>query len=249
VANADDPAWRRLPPFPRTVTFGLGGAGDVRAADVELTAGGSRFQLVSGEKRVPVALPLPGRFNVENALAAAAAALVADVPLDAVAERLGDVPPVPGRLEVVLAEPFTVLIDFAHTPGALRGVLGALKPLVRGRLIVVFGAGGDRDRGKRRPMAEAVAALADRVLLTSDNPRTEDPERILDDLEPGLEGVEYQRVPDRREAIRKALEMAGPADVVLLAGKGHERYQVVGTEKRPFDERLVVRECLERGAA
>ena len=148
-----------------------------------------------------------------------------------------------------MGEPYTVLIDFAHTPDALKGVLDALRPLVRGRLIVVFGAGGDRDRGKRRPMAEAVAARSDFVLLTSDNPRREDPETILDDLEVGLEGVPYERVTDRREAIGRALQIARRGDLVLLAGKGHERYQVVGTEKRPFDERVVVRDWLERGAA
>ena len=125
----------------------------------------------------------------------------------------------------------------------------ALRPLAQGRLLVLFGAGGDRDRSKRRPMAETVAARADRVFLTSDNPRTEDPEAILDDLEPGLAGVDYDRVVDRREAIRRALADARPGDVLLLAGKGHETYQIIGTEKRPFDERAVVRELLERGAA
>jgi UDP-N-acetylmuramoyl-L-alanyl-D-glutamate--2,6-diaminopimelate ligase len=216
---------------------------------VELDASGSTFQMVRGSESVPVALPLPGRFNVENALAAAAAAVVAGVPLPAVAERLATAPQIPGRLEVVVREPCTVLIDFAHTPAALAGVLDALRPLTRGRLVVLFGAGGDRDRGKRRPMAEAVAGRADHVVLTSDNPRTEDPGAILDDLEAGLEGVDYERVADRREAIQRALAGARPDDVVLLAGKGHETYQVVGTEKRPFDERGVVREWLERKGA
>ena len=249
VLNAADPAWRRLPRRARTLSFGIEMAADVRGEEVELGAGGSRFVVSYLGEGAPVDLPLPGRFNVENALAAAAAALVAGIPLGVVAERLGSVPQVPGRLEVVLSDPFVVLIDFAHTPDALEGVLDALRPLARGRLIVLFGAGGDRDRSKRRPMAETVAARADRVVLTSDNPRTEDPERILDDLESGLGGSAYVRVADRREAIRYALDMARPGDVVLLAGKGHERYQVVGTEKRPFDERVVVRECLERGAA
>jgi len=159
-------------------------------------------------------------------------------------------PQVRGRLELVVSEPFAVLIDFAHTPDALEGALGALKPLTRGRLVVLFGAGGDRDRTKRRPMAEAVRRFADVVVLTSDNPRTEDPERILDDLALGLEGVEYLRIADRRAAIRRALSLARAGDAVVLAGKGHETYQVVGREKRPFDERVVVGECLaESGAA
>lgn len=249
VLNAGDPAWQRLPARPRRITFAVEGDADVRAVDVGLRAGGSSFRLAFRGDTAAVELPLPGRFNVENALGAAAAALVAGLPLGLVAERLGSAPQVPGRLEVVIPEPYAVLIDFAHTPDALRGVLETLRPLVRGRLVVLFGAGGDRDRKKRRPMAETVAARADYVVLTSDNPRTEDPEAILDDLEAGLVGVDYERVADRREAIRRALGSARPGDVVLLAGKGHERYQIVGTERRPFDERLVVRECLGRGAA
>jgi UDP-N-acetylmuramoyl-L-alanyl-D-glutamate--2,6-diaminopimelate ligase len=157
---------------------------------------------------------------------------------------------VPGRLEAVVREPYTVLIDFAHTPDALVGALGAVRPLTPGRLIVLFGAGGDRDRTKRRPMAQAVTRFADVVVLTSDNPRTEDPEKILDDLAAGLEGFEYTRIADRRKAILHALSQARPGDTVVLAGKGHETYQIMGREKRPFDERVVVRECLaELGAA
>jgi UDP-N-acetylmuramoyl-L-alanyl-D-glutamate--2,6-diaminopimelate ligase len=249
VVNAADPAWRRLPPHARRLSFAVDGQADVKATDVTLGARGSSFRLEFRGESARVDLPLPGRFNVENALAAAAAALVAGVPLEVVAERLGTAPQVPGRLEVVVQGPYTVLIDFAHTPDALRGVLDALRPLSKGRLVVLFGAGGDRDRSKRRPMAETVAARADRVFLTSDNPRTEDPEAILDDLEVGLAGVEYERVVDRREAIRRALAGARPGDVLLLAGKGHETYQIIGTEKRPFDERAVVREFLEKGAA
>jgi UDP-N-acetylmuramoyl-L-alanyl-D-glutamate--2,6-diaminopimelate ligase len=146
----------------------------------------------------------------------------------------------------VVTSPFTVLVDFAHTPAALTSALTAVKPFTRGRLIVVFGAGGDRDRTKRRAMAEAVARVADFVVLTSDNPRTEDPERILDDLARGLGGVEHQRVTDRREAIDVALRSARPGDTVVLAGKGHETYQVIGTERRPFDERRIVAESLAR---
>jgi UDP-N-acetylmuramoyl-L-alanyl-D-glutamate--2,6-diaminopimelate ligase len=248
VLNAADPAWQRLPAHPRRVTFGVGVDADVAATEVELLPRGSRFRITFRGESARVELPLPGRFNVENALGAAAAAQAAGIPLAVIAERLGTAPQVPGRLEVVVPEPYTVLIDFAHTPAALAGVLDALRPLVHGRLVVLFGAGGDRDRGKRRPMAESVAARADYVVLTSDNPRTEDPEAILDDLEVGLGGVAYERVTDRREAIRRALARARPGDVVLLAGKGHETYQIVGSEKRPFDERVVVHECL-RGAA
>jgi UDP-N-acetylmuramoyl-L-alanyl-D-glutamate--2,6-diaminopimelate ligase len=247
VLNRDDRAWDQLSWGGRTLTFAMERDADVRAREVELGAAGSTFRLEAGGGAVRVELPLLGRFNVENALGAAAAAMVAGLPLTAVAEGLSDAPQVPGRLERVTANPVPVLIDFAHTPDALAGVLGTLRPLVTGRLVVVFGAGGDRDRTKRRPMAEAVARTADVAILTSDNPRTEDPERILDDLEPGLGGIAYHRIADRRAAIARALEIARPGDLVLLAGKGHETYQLVGTEKRPFDERVVVRELL--GAA
>jgi UDP-N-acetylmuramoyl-L-alanyl-D-glutamate--2,6-diaminopimelate ligase len=247
VVNRGDSAWDALDTKGRKVrTYGVERAADVSAHALALDEHGASFVLrVDGTER-RVRTPLLGRYNVENALAATAAALAAGVTLDRVVERLGTAPQVSGRLEAVVTSPFTVLIDFAHTPAALASALAAVKPLTRGRLIVLFGAGGDRDRTKRRPMAEAVARIADLVILTSDNPRTEDPERILDDLAAGLEGVDYRRVGDRREAIDLALRTARPGDTVVLAGKGHETYQVVGHEKRPFDERRVVAESLAR---
>ncbi|MDH5589748.1 MAG: Mur ligase family protein, partial [Gemmatimonadota bacterium] len=251
VVNGDDPAWSSIDAGRHTlVVFSSAAAGDLRASDVELDASGSTFTLEwKGESR-RVRFPLPAGYNVENALAAAGAGLLFGLTLDEVAHGLENAPRVKGRLEVVHEDSFTVLIDFAHTPDALRGALAAVRPLTRGRLIVVFGAGGDRDRTKRGPMAVAVAELADVVILTSDNPRTEDPERILDDLAVGLSGVAFHRFVDRRDAIRHALEMAATGDTVVLAGKGHETYQVIGHEKRPFDERTVVRDCLARlGAA
>jgi UDP-N-acetylmuramoyl-L-alanyl-D-glutamate--2,6-diaminopimelate ligase len=187
---------------------------------------------------------------VHNALAAATAAIAVGIPIEEVARRLATVPQIPGRLERVVEEPAPVFIDFAHTPDALESVLSTLRPLVEGRLIVVFGAGGDRDRTKRRPMAEVVSRYADVIVVTSDNPRTESPAAILNDLAEGLAGVPHERLVDRREAIHRALEGARSPDLVLLAGKGHETYQVVGREKVPFDERAVVREHLAgRGAA
>jgi UDP-N-acetylmuramoyl-L-alanyl-D-glutamate--2,6-diaminopimelate ligase len=199
---------------------------------------------IDGQRR-EVRLPLLARYNIENALAAAAVATAAGISLDDIAAGLSTAPQVAGRLEAVATQPFTVLIDFAHTPDALDRALSAVRPLTEGRLIVVFGAGGDRDRTKRIPMAQAVARIADVVVLTSDNPRTEDPERILDDLAEGIPDTSYERVADRREAIRLALATARTGDTVVLAGKGHETYQVIGTEHRAFDERAVVRECLE----
>jgi UDP-N-acetylmuramoyl-L-alanyl-D-glutamate--2,6-diaminopimelate ligase len=247
VVNRSDRAWDRLDTMGHALrTFAVDRDADVSARDLRLDARGATFTLrVAGEER-RVHSPLLARHNVENALAAATAAMAAGIPLDTVVERLGTAPQVSGRLEAVVSSPFTVLIDFAHTPAALASALAAVKPLTRGRLIVLFGAGGDRDRAKRRPMAEAVAGIADVIVLTSDNPRTEDPERILDDLEAGLAGVEHVRVSDRREAIERALRMARAGDTVVLAGKGHERYQVVGQEKRPFDEREIVADSLAR---
>jgi len=247
VVNRGDPAWNRLDTMGKAVrTFGIERAADVSAHDLHLDAQGATFTLRVDGTEWRVRTPLLARHNVENALAATAAALAAGVSLDAVVERLGTAPQVDGRLEAVVTSPFAVLIDFAHTPAALASALAAVKPLTRGRLIVLFGAGGDRDPSKRRPMAEAVAGVADVIVLTSDNPRTEDPERILDDLEAGLADVEHRRVCDRRAAIEEALSMARPGDTVVLAGKGHERYQVIGQEKRPFDERQIVAECLAR---
>lgn len=246
VVNRDDPAWEELDTGGRALrTFALDADADVRAESIRSSSDGSEFTLVIDDEQRDVRLPLLARYNIENALAAAAVGAAAGLSIDEIASGLGTVPQVSGRLEMVVTSPFSVLIDFAHTPDALHGALSAVRPLTAGRLIVVFGAGGDRDSGKRRPMAEAVVRLADVIVLTSDNPRTEDPERILDDLAEGLSGRDYERFADRRAAIRFALETACSGDTVVLAGKGHEIYQVLGTETIPFDERVVVQECLE----
>lgn len=241
ASNADDPAWAAIPPGAGTVRFGFHPDADVRAAGVVLEAGESRFRVEGRFGSAEVVLPLPGAFNVSNALAAAAVALGFGMPLPEVAARLGGAPQVPGRMERLWHRGFTVLRDYAHTPDALERALTALRPVTPGRLIALFGCGGDRDRGKRPLMARVAGTLADLAVLTSDNPRTEDPEAILDEVMTGLPpGAEHLRVADRREAIRGALAMARPGDTVLLAGKGHETYQVVGTEYRPFDEKEIV---------
>jgi UDP-N-acetylmuramoyl-L-alanyl-D-glutamate--2,6-diaminopimelate ligase len=247
VANAADPAWSTLDVGARTLTrVCVDEPADLCATDLTLDRFGTTFTLLAGDERIPVTIPLVGRYNVENALGAIGVAQALGIPLATIVDRLATAPQVPGRLEAVVTDPFSVLIDFAHTPAALRGALTAVRPLTPGRLIVLFGAGGDRDPSKRRLMAEIVRELADVVVLTSDNPRTEDPDSIIDDLAAGLSGTDYLRIADRRAAIERALEAARPGDTVVLAGKGHEQYQVVGHEKRPFDERGVAEAALRR---
>ncbi len=244
VVNADDRAWEALK-APRTTTFGIDSSdADVRATDVVFTPQGSEWTLTTGSDEARVLLPLIGSFNVANALGAAAAAWARGHPIAEIAERLAVLPQIPGRLEVLHEHP-TVLRDYAHTPDALERALGAVRPFTPRRLIVVFGCGGDRDRGKRPLMGAVAERLADHVIVTSDNPRTEDPERILDDIVAGMTGTSHERIEERRAAIARALAIADPAsDVVLLAGKGHETYQIRGTTLLPFDEREIVAELL-----
>ena len=246
VINADDAAWRGLPPAPRTLRFGLGDpTADVRATEVQFAPRGSRWRLEANGEMGDVRLPLIGDFNVANALGAAAAAIALGQGVEEVAARLATVPQVPGRLELLSEHP-AVLRDYAHTPDALERALLALKPFTPGRIIVVFGCGGDRDRGKRPLMAMAARAHADHLVVTSDNPRTEDPEAIIDEICAPLKPGTYDRIEDRRRAIAHAIELAEPGrDLVLLAGKGHENYQIRGTTTLPFDEKAIVHDLLK----
>jgi UDP-N-acetylmuramoyl-L-alanyl-D-glutamate--2,6-diaminopimelate ligase len=246
VVNLDDTAWAVLPASSRRVTFGLHPAADVRATGVVLDAAGSRFRLEGCFGTAEVSLPLLGDFNVANALAAAACALGLGMSLTQVAARLSTAPQVPGRMELLSETPCVVLRDYAHTPDALARALATLRPLTGGRLVVVFGCGGDRDKGKRPIMGRIAAEGSDVALVTSDNPRTEDPAAIIDDIEQGMGGVAHLRIVDRLEAIHTALGQARKGDTILLAGKGHETYQILGTEKVPFDEREIVRNAVMR---
>jgi len=248
VYNLDDPAWAALETERRRVSFSERvTTAEVHAEDVRFNARGSEWVLCLAGEREPVRLPLIGDFNVINALGAAAAAYALGLPAARIAGALSTMPQVPGRLEVLRSSP-TVLRDYAHTPDALERALDAVRPFVDGRLIVVFGCGGDRDRGKRPVMGSIAEQKADLAIVTSDNPRTENPERILDDIEGGMTRRNHERIEDRRGAIARALDIAAPDDVIVLAGKGHETYQVRGMIKYPFDEKIIVRELSVAGA-
>ena len=243
VVNADDKWSQRMVQDcqGRIIRFGFGKAADYRARDVAITSNGSNFILHTPDGRAEVNMQLIGRHNIENALAAAA--LVGEVfglSVHQIALGLRDATGAPGRLQVVrLGQPFAVLVDYAHTDDALENVLSALRPLTRGRLRVLFGCGGDRDRTKRPRMARTAEKWADAVYVTSDNPRTEDPRSILDQIVAGFSAAGRESAVveiDRRIAIARIMADAGPGDVVLLAGKGHENYQIIGTEKRHFDD-------------
>ncbi len=251
VTNADDPAWDALPSLPpaRRVAFGLRPDADLRAEEVVSEAGGTSFTLRSRWGNAAVRIPLIGDFNLSNALGAAGAALVLGRPLEEVVARLASAPQVPGRMDVLVGAPFVVLRDYMHTPDAYERVLATLRPLTRGRVIVVFGCGGDRDRGKRPEMGRIAAERSDLVILTTDNPRTEDPERIIDDIMAGIPGGgagKVIRILDREEAIHAAVALLLPGDTLLLAGKGHETYQIMGKEKIPFDEPTIVHAAVGR---
>ena len=249
VVNAAEPAWSRLETGrARRLSFGPVPEADVRALDVEGGPGGSRWTLSAGGRSARVDLPLPGDFNVVNALGAAAAAIALGLGVEEAAARLSSAPQVPGRMEVLRRDPFLVLRDYAHTPDAMERVLATVRPET-GRLLVLFGCGGDRDRGKRPLMGAVAVREADLVFLTTDNPRSEDPEAIVRDIEEGMEDVPHRVVMDREAAIAAVLEEARPGEVVLLAGKGHEDYQIFGERKMHFDEAAIVTRVLDEAEA
>jgi UDP-N-acetylmuramoyl-L-alanyl-D-glutamate--2,6-diaminopimelate ligase len=247
IANADDPWGRRLiDEFDGVVTFGIESEADYRARDVR---NDGSFTAVTPDGSFAARVPLPGRFNVLNALAAWAAARALGAPAEGLAAALATARTAPGRFQPVDAgQPFGVFVDYSHKPDALASVLAAARELVSGRLIVVFGAGGDRDRGKRPLMGEIAAQLADVVLVTSDNPRSEDPEAIIDEIVAGIRAdspADVSRDADRRASIHRAIGMARAGDVVVIAGKGHERGQeFAGGRIEPFDDVAVAREAL-----
>lgn len=254
VVNMDDEYGSRLArelasTQARVITYAIRAESDVTARGVEFSLGGNRFELLTPEGSRQLRSPLVGQPHVYNVLAAAACALALGYELDVIARAVEVCAGAPGRFErVAHAGDFAVVVDYAHTDDALRNVLRTARDVAAkgARVITVFGCGGDRDRTKRAPMGEAAASLSDVVVLTSDNPRTEDPEAILRDAEVGLKkiGKPYLKLIDRREAIRRAMREARGGDVVVIAGKGHETYQIIGAETIHFDDREVAREAL-----
>lgn len=230
-------------------TFGICNSADLYARDIEITENGVSFLMkFSNLWECPVHLKLTGMFNVYNALAAAALGLIMGVELKTITAALEKVRSVPGRAEMLDTHtPYKVILDYSHSPDALENILTAVREFARGRVISLFGCGGDRDRLKRPIMGEISGRLADYSILTSDNPRTEDPYAILRAVEEGIKKTDgkYEVIENRRDAIRRALEMGEEGDIIVLAGKGHETYQEIMGVKRPFDEKVVVRELLQ----
>ena len=250
VINADDPhgpkVLKVLSPAFRRLTFGIDAQSDLRAQDLTMNATGSRFYVETPVGRARISLPLIGRHNISNALAALAVGIGFGLPLDAIGEALAQTRRVPGRLEAIAeGQLFRVFVDYAHTDDALRNVLATLRELKPRRLIVVFGAGGSRDTKKRPLMGRAANELADFSILTSDNPRKEEPREIIRQIEAGFTSKKkYAVAIDRRQAIERALRSAETGDIVLLAGKGHETVQEYADTIVPFDDREVAREIL-----
>jgi UDP-N-acetylmuramoyl-L-alanyl-D-glutamate--2,6-diaminopimelate ligase len=249
VINRDDAYGERLigSTTARVVTYGTGVA-DVRGRDIILKRNGTDLVVEGSWGRTPLSLRLVGQFNVYNALAGFAVGMAEGFPVDRTARALENAKPVPGRFEHIdIGQDFTVVVDYAHTPDGLENVLRAARSLTRGRVITVFGCGGDRDTAKRGLMGTVAGRLADFTVITSDNPRSEDPLAIIRAVEAGIKTAGQERYavqPDRREAVRQALNLAGAGDMVVIAGKGHENYQIIGDQKLPFDDREVAREIL-----
>jgi UDP-N-acetylmuramoyl-L-alanyl-D-glutamate--2,6-diaminopimelate ligase len=253
VINVDDPYGARLAQeLERTVTFGLDGDAVYRATDVQTGLDGSSFTVNGPDGAIELRSPLRGTFNVYNVLGAFATARTLGIQANAAAAAIETAGQVPGRFQTIdEGQGFAVLVDYAHTPDSLENVLTAARALTAGRVHVVFGAGGDRDTGKRPLMGEIASRLADRVIVTSDNPRSERPEAIIDQILVGIRPAhpDVEHNPDRREAIATAIHTAAPGDVVVIAGKGHEQGQEFeGGRKLPFDDATVAREALRSTA-
>jgi len=255
VLNADDPNYGKLSQFAaaKHLSYSLDGEASLQATAITVKSDGSDFTLKYLGEEIPVRLQLPGRFNVANALAAAGLALGLGIAIEQVADGLASLDAVPGRMEQIdSGQPFAVIVDYAHTPDALQNLYSTLRSITSGRLIVILGSAGDRDRLKRPIMGKLAAELCDYVILTDEEAYSEDPAAIIAAIEPGviagggIKGKSYEIIEDRRTAIKKAFELAKPGDTVALTGMGHQAYRIAKGVKSPWDERAVARDLLRK---
>jgi len=251
ILNADDPYTQYLAEMTRVpiITYGIENDADVKAEKVQVTSAGVEYFLRYTNQQLAVKLKLTGLFNVYNSLAAIAVGLVEGIPIEGIIATLEKIAGIPGRFESVNGgHEYTVIVDYSHTPDSLENCLKTAKELARGRIITVFGCGGDRDRTKRPLMGEVAGRLSDLCIVTSDNPRSEEPAAIIAEIVPGLErgahGTPFLQIADRRKAIFRAVQEAKPEDIIIIAGKGHEDYQLIGTQVFPFDDKKVAKEAL-----
>jgi UDP-N-acetylmuramoyl-L-alanyl-D-glutamate--2,6-diaminopimelate ligase len=248
VLNADDPAsdMYSRSTAAHVITYGIDNKADIQAKNIQMTSSGTHFNLFVETEKFPIQMQLIGKFSVYNVLASIAASLVSGVEINEIIKSIESVEGVSGRFELVNAgQDFTVIVDYAHTPDSLENVLKTVQHFAKKRIFVIVGCGGDRDRTKRPLMAQIACQLATDPILTSDNPRSEDPLAILKEMEVGVAGEKYKIIPDRKEAIHTAIQQATTGDVILIAGKGHETYQIIGNVVHDFDDRLVAREAIE----
>ena len=253
ILNADDPYSQYLAEMTRVpiITYGLENEADVKAEQVEVTSLGVKFLLKYTDQKIPVKLKLTGLFNVYNSLAAISVGLVEGLPIEGIIASLEKIAGIPGRFESInKGSDYAVIVDYSHTPDSLENCLKTVKEFTQGRIISVFGCGGDRDRTKRPVMGEVAGRYSDLAIVTSDNPRTEHPEAIIDEIIPGLEksakNKRYLRIADRKEAIFRAVQEAKPNDIIIIAGKGHEDYQIIGKQVLHFNDREVAQEALRQ---
>ncbi|MGN1386334.1 MAG: UDP-N-acetylmuramoyl-L-alanyl-D-glutamate--2,6-diaminopimelate ligase [Bacillus sp. (in: firmicutes)] len=248
IINVDDEAAGDLIKYTAAhiVTYGIDQEADVRATDIEITSSGTTFMLHAREEKLPMKLQLVGKFSVYNVLAAVSAGLCLGLELPKIIESLEEVKGVSGRFELVNeGQDYTVIVDYAHTPDSLENVMKTVNEFAKGDTFVVVGCGGDRDKTKRPIMANIACEYATYPIFTSDNPRTEKPEDILQDMEAGVSGKSYTTIIDRKEAIYACVKQAKPGDVIVIAGKGHETYQEIGKQRFDFDDRVIARQAIQ----
>ncbi|MGJ7910585.1 UDP-N-acetylmuramoyl-L-alanyl-D-glutamate--2,6-diaminopimelate ligase [Neobacillus sp. LXY-1] len=248
ILNADDHASEvfKKVTAAHVVTYGIDQPADIRAINIQMQSTGIKFDILINGLSYPVHIQLLGKFSIYNVLASFAAALVSGIEIEEIICSLESIKGVSGRFELVQAgQDFTVIVDYAHTPDSLENVLKTIQTFAKQKIFVVVGCGGDRDRTKRPIMAQIACRYATNPIFTSDNPRSEDPVAILDEMETGVKGEVYQVIPDRKDAIYSAIEQASSGDVILIAGKGHETYQIIGSVVHDFDDRIVALKAIK----